>query len=152
MTSYRERLVPTVWIFVATALLVPASMVVFAPIQGIGFALGAGIGLVLYAGVIGTLLGTAPVIEVTEGELRAGRARIPLGLVGPSQGFEGAEAALERGRRLDARAYLCIRGWIGPVVKTTIADPQDPTPYWLMSTRRPGDLIEAVKAARSSAV
>jgi hypothetical protein len=26
-----------------------------------------------------------------------------------------------------------------------IADPQDPTPYWLVSTRRPGDLVEALK-------
>ncbi|AXH35897.1 DUF3093 domain-containing protein [Humibacter sp. BT305] len=152
MASYRERLVPSPWIFIATALLIPASMVVFAPIEGIGFALGAGIGVVLYAGVIGTLVGTAPVIEVAEGELRAGRAHIPVGLVSDVQGFDGSDAALERGRRLDARAYLCIRGWITPVVKATIADPQDPTPYWLVSTRRPGDLKKAVEAARSSAV
>jgi hypothetical protein len=151
MSSYRERLVPSVWIFVATALLIPASMVVFAPIQGIGFALGAGIGVVLYAAAIGVLAGTAPVVEVGGGEFRAGRARIPVGLVSATEGFTGSEAALERGRRLDARAYLCIRGWIGPVVKTTIADPQDPTPYWLVSTRRPGELMKAMEAARSSA-
>ena len=52
--------------------------------------------------------------------------------------------ARERGPSLDARAWLSIRGWVDPVVKVTLADEKDPTPYWLVSTRRPEDL----KAAR----
>ncbi|HET8957709.1 MAG TPA: DUF3093 family protein, partial [Microcella sp.] len=29
-------------------------------------------------------------------------------------------------------------------------DPDDPTPYWLISTRRPDELIAAITTARSS--
>ena len=44
---------------------------------------------------------------------------------------------------LDARAYLCIRGWIPTGIRVAVADPQDPTPYWLVSTRRPEELLTA---------
>lgn len=144
MPHYRERLTPAFWVFLSTALVIPASIIVFAPIAGPGVLIGIGVGLVLYAGVVVALLATSPVIEVGADTLRVGRARIPLALLGELEAFRGAEASAERGRRLDARAWLCIRGWIDPVVKMRIADPQDPTPYWLVSTRRPGDLIDAV--------
>ncbi|MBY8851332.1 DUF3093 domain-containing protein, partial [Saccharothrix sp. MB29] len=32
-------------------------------------------------------------------------------------------------------AYVVHRGWVGPVVKVELRDPQDPTPYWLFSAR-----------------
>jgi hypothetical protein len=145
MSHYRERLTPSWWVFVATALVIPASILVFLPVTAVpGLAVGIAVGLVLYAGVVLLLVATSPVIEVSDGRLRAGRASIELDLLSGCTAHTGADATLERGRRLDARAYLCIRGWVGPVVKMRIADPLDPTPYWLMSTRRPGDLIDAV--------
>jgi hypothetical protein len=143
MPQYRERLTPSPWVFLSTALVIPASIIVFAPLAG-GVPIGIGVGLVLYAGVVLVLLATSPVIEVSGGLLRAGRARIPLEHIGSPASFEHEAATAERGRLLDARAYLCIRGWVDPVVKMPIADPQDPAPYWLVSTRRPGDLIDAV--------
>ncbi|MDO9398219.1 MAG: DUF3093 domain-containing protein [Herbiconiux sp.] len=145
MSQYRERLSPSLWVFVATALVIPASIIVFAPLNAVpGVLVGTVVGIVLYLGSVAVLFATAPVIEVSKGVLHVGRAQIPLAMLGEVEGFEGAEATLERGRRLDARAWLCIRGWVTPVVKMRIADPQDPTPYWLVSTRRPGDLIDAV--------
>jgi hypothetical protein len=50
-----------------------------------------------------------------------------------------------RGRSLDARAYLCIRGWLPQGVKVTLRDPADPTPYWLISSRRPDDFVSALR-------
>jgi hypothetical protein len=145
MSHYRERLTPSLWVFVATALVIPASILVFAPVTAVpGLVVGTAVGLVLYAGVLAVLVATAPVIEVSGGRLRVGRASITLDLLGGCTAYEGPEAFAERGTRLDARAFLCIRGWIKPVVKMRIADPQDPTPYWLVSSRRPGDLIDAV--------
>jgi hypothetical protein len=147
MSHYRERLTPSPWVLISTALVIPASVIVFAPIQAVpGLLVGLVVGVVLYAGVLAVLIGLAPVIEVADGRVRAGRAGIALSLLGDPEGFTGEEATAERGTRLDARAYLCLRGWVGPVVKMPIADPQDPTPYWLVSTRRPGDLVEALKA------
>ncbi|WP_291055514.1 DUF3093 domain-containing protein [Herbiconiux sp.] len=149
MTHYRERLSPALWVFLATALVLPASIIIFAPLSTVpGVLLGTVVGVVLYAGMIGLLLFGAPVIEVSPGQVRVGRATIPSGLIGECTVYTGDAATAQRGRLLDARAYLAIRGWIKPVVKMTIADPQDPTPYWLVSTRRPGDLIDAVTASQ----
>jgi len=145
MSHYRERLSPSLWVFLSTALVVPASIIVFAPLPSApGVLIGSVIGVLIYAGFVIGLLASAPVITVENGTLTVGRASIPVELVGDVEEFRGEDARTQRGPQLDARAYLCIRGWIGPVVKMRIADPQDPTPYWLVSTRRPGDLIEAV--------
>ncbi len=69
--------------------------------------------------------------------LVAGRARLPLPNVGEATGYTGTEATQQRGPKLDARAWLVIRGWISPVVKVDVLDASDPTPYWLVSTRHP---------------
>ena len=52
------------------------------------------------------------------------------------------------GPGLDARAHLCLRGWVRPGLRLDLVDPQDPTPYWLVSSRRPERLLEAVQEAR----
>lgn len=106
-----------------------------------------GAALVTAAAVAG-LVAASPVVKVAGGELWAGRAHVPLRLVGDPVAAAGEEARLERGPRLDARAYLCIRGWVGPVVRVPLEDPADPTPYWLVSTRRPVELVGAIAAAR----
>jgi hypothetical protein len=149
MSHYRERLSPSLWVFLSTALVLPASILVFAPLTTIpGVLVGTLVGIALYAGAVGVLLGTAPVLEVTPGTVRVGRATIPAELVGACTSYRREEATIQRGRLLDARAWLCIRGWVDPVVKMEIADPQDPTPYWLVSTRRPGEFIDAVTASQ----
>src|SRR5690606_31325454 len=145
MTYYRERLWPSVWIYLATALVVPASILVFMPINQL---VGILTGVAMYLGIVGLLIATAPLILVTEHQLVAGRASLPLSLVGETVAFEGDEATLERGQRLDARAWLLIRGWIAPVVKVTVTDETDPAPYWLVSSRDPESLISAVTAAK----
>ncbi len=145
MSHYRERLSPSLWVFASTALVVPASIIVFLPLPSApGLLIGSAVGILLYGGFVIGLLVSAPQIRVEDGTLTVGRASIPVELIGDLEEFQGEDARQERGPNLDTRAYLCIRGWISPVVKMRIADPQDPTPYWLVSTRRPGDLIEAV--------
>ncbi len=147
MTRYRERLWPAPWLFFGTALVIPASLLVFLPINP---TVGIFVAVVLYLGIVGLLLAASPTIAVEDSELRAGRARIPVALIGDLTAFVGDEASLERGQRLDARAWLLIRGWVSPVAKIAIVDRDDPTPYWLVSTRRPQRLIEAIEAARAA--
>ncbi len=146
MQLYRERLWPSAWVFVSTALVIPASLLVFLPINPTA---GVWTAVVLYAGCVVALVATSPVIEVTDAQITAGRARLPVGLAGPPEAFEKQEATLERGQRLDARAWLVIRGWVSPVVKIPVTDPADPAPYWLVSTRRPARLADAIERARS---
>lgn len=138
---YRERLWPAWWVFLATALVIPASLLVFLPISPVA---GVASAVVLYGGIVVALLATTAVIEVTDGMLRVGRARIERTHVGAVTAHTGSDAVAERGTRLDARAWLLLRGWIPGVVRIEIADDADPTPYWLVSTRRPAELAAAL--------
>ena len=145
MPDYRERLWPTPWIYVASLLFIPASILVLAPVS-----LPAGIvtGVLIYAAVVVSLSATAPVIEVRDGRLRAGRAEISLDDTGVATGATDAAARVERGTGLDARAHLVIRGWVQPVVRVPIPDPADPAPYWLLSSRRPRELAAVINGSR----
>ncbi len=145
MTDYRERVWPAPWVYLATALVIPASLLVFLPINLLAGAITA---VVLYGGCLALLAHGAPVLRIADGVFSAGRARLPLSAIGAVTAHEGEDATLERGRRLDARAWLLIRGWVSPVVKVEVVDPEDPTPYWLVSTRRPHEIVAAVEAAR----
>lgn len=105
------------------------------------------VALSLYLAIVALLVFGTPAIEVTDSELTAGKARLPLALIGATTVFSHDEARLERGQRLDARAWLLIRGWIDPVVRIELLDVNDPTPYWLLSTRRPEALVAALEKA-----
>ncbi|KQQ27556.1 MULTISPECIES: DUF3093 domain-containing protein [unclassified Frondihabitans] len=145
MTSYRERLSPPPQVFVALLLVVPASVLVFLPINvpvgwGVGIALFVGFGLALWFG--------SPVLTVAEEGFRAGRAILYPGEIGAAAAFSGEEATAERGVRLDARAWTLFRGWVKPVIKIGLTDPSDPAPYWLVSTRHPERLSLAIDAIR----
>lgn len=146
MTTYRERLWPSFWPFLATALVIPATILVFWPID---VTVGIVVALALYGAIVAGLLATAATVEVADGQLRAGRARLPISVIGQVTQAEADEAFLERGQRLDARAWLLLRGWIDPVVRIELTDEHDPTPYWLISTRRPQQLTAAIEHARA---
>jgi hypothetical protein len=134
-------------VFLATALVIPASLLVFLPINVIA---GIATGIALYAGCVVLLLLASPTLEVTERGFSAGRATLPARHLGPASGFTREDATRERGPSLDARAWLLIRGWADGVVKVEVADDRDPVPYWLVSTRRPDELVSALERLRPS--
>jgi hypothetical protein len=145
MTIYRERLWPAAWLYFAVGLIIPAALLALLPIN---LTVGIVAAILLYVGIIAALVFGSPVVEVTDEEFRAGRAHVPLSVVGAVEAFTGDEASAERGVRLDARAWLMIRGSIGPVVKVHLVDERDPTPYWIVSTRRPERIVEAIAATK----
>ena len=102
-------------------------------------------GQITIAGVALLLL-ASPLVEVTDSTFIAGRARLPRNYVGEATAFRGSAATRARGQELDARAWLVIRGWVSPVVKVQVLDENDPAPYWLVSTRRPDDLVKALNS------
>jgi hypothetical protein len=51
------------------------------------------------------------------------------------------------GREGDPAAFVSIRPWIGPGVQVWIDDEDDPTPYWVVSSRHPERLVKALHAA-----
>ncbi len=148
VTRYRERLWPSVGLFLAISLLAPAGLLVFLPI---GTTVGiVGAATLLAIGVAFLLL-TTPTIEVTDTVLRAGRASLPLRYVGTAVAITGDEAVAARGTELDARAWLLLRGWLPDVVRIENTDAADPAPYWVVSSRHPDALVAALAAATSEA-
>lgn len=146
MTSYAERLSPSVPVYFAVALVFPATILIFAPLN---VWLGVAIGLVLFVACVAGLYFGSPAISITNGELRAGAARIDVAHLGDSESFRGDAALAQMRTKLDARAWIVLRGWVKPVVRVDVTDPHDLVPYWLMSSRRPEELRAAIVAARA---
>jgi hypothetical protein len=51
------------------------------------------------------------------------------------------------GREGDPAAFVSIRPWIGPGVQVWLDDPEDPTPYWVVSSRHPARVVEALRGS-----
>lgn len=139
--TYRERLWPTPWLLVAGLLLVPAVILMLAPIS---IPLAIPVSIASYAAFCGFLFATSPVIEVRDSTLRAGRAQISLNHIGHPDLVEADATRLLLSTQSDARAYLVIRSWIPESVRIPVKDEGDPTPYWLVSTRHPDRLRAAL--------
>ena len=92
----------------------------------------------------------APPIEVGDGWLRAGRARIGGEFVGDVVPLDAADTRRVAGRDADVRAYLLLRPYLKRSVRVTVRDDRDPTPYWLLSTRDPDRLAAAIRVISTS--
>jgi hypothetical protein len=138
---FQERLWPNLWMWIIAAGISGAGILVFAPISMAAGYTAAG---VLFTIMAVLLVLSTPTIVVTRDALTVGRATIERRFVGEVEAFRGKDATAQRGTRLNGLAYLCIRGWIDPVVRIGITDPSDRTPYWLASSRRPEELAAAL--------
>jgi Protein of unknown function (DUF3093) len=90
-------------------------------------------------------------VEVAAGEagpvFRAGRAHIPVDLLGVPVALDAPASRRLAGVDADARAYLLLRPYVARSVQVPVQDPQDPAPYWLVSTRHPDRVVAALVAA-----
>jgi hypothetical protein len=84
-------------------------------------------------------------ISVDDEWLTAGRARIERCYVGQVSALERDEYFLTRGRNADPASFLALRFWINRGVKVELTDTRDATPYWLISSKNPSALKEALK-------
>jgi hypothetical protein len=143
---YSERLWPALWIWASVLIAGVSCGLVVLPFSDLAALIVAAVSTVLLAAA---LLAVTPVVGVWDGELHAGRAHVPVGLLEPATVLDRAALRHEHGPGLDMRAYLCVRGWVPTGVRIGLADPRDPTPYWLLSSRRPQHLASALEAART---
>jgi hypothetical protein len=104
------------------------------------------VGIVGVVSLITVLAVTTPTLAVDNGVLIAGRAQVPLNLVDTVEILDAVAMRRARGVDLDARAFLCTRAWLTTGAKIVLRDPEDPTPYWLVSSRRPESLAAAVSS------
>jgi len=80
-------------------------------------------------------------------ELSVGLAHLPVDVIARAATVPASAKSAALGRQLDPAAYVQHRAWIRQMVLIVLDDPDDPTPYWLVSTRRPERLLEALADA-----
>jgi hypothetical protein len=86
-------------------------------------------------------------LEISGGELRIRGAHLPLRYVSGAVALDAGTLRRVVGREGDPAAFVSIRPWIGPGVQLWLDDPDDPTPYWVVSSRRPDRVVEVLRRA-----
>lgn len=89
-------------------------------------------------------------VAVRDGELRVDDARLPVRFVADAIPLDAAGRREVLGVGADPLAFVVQRPWISGAVQVVLDDPADPTPFWVVSSRRPVELAEAILAARDA--
>ena len=83
-------------------------------------------------------------IEVTDTHLQVGKAQIERKFLGKIEVLSSEEMRRGRGPLSDPAGYMALRFWIPAGVKIEINDAHDPTPYWLVSSKKAQPLAAAL--------
>ena len=145
--TYVEPLAVPAWAWPAAVAL---ALLLAAPVHG-----GAGGARAVVPYVVAVLLALAVLalssrgrIVVDDGVLHVPGARAPVDVLGAVQALDAEQTRRLRGPTADVRAHVAARPWLRRAVQVRIEDPDDDTPYWLVTTRRPQELAAALEAAR----
>ena len=84
-------------------------------------------------------------VRVAGGELWVGEAHLPLEFVGQVDVLGVHEKRFALGRDFDPAAYVLHKPWVPTALRVHLTDPDDPTPYWIFSTRRPEQLAALLR-------
>lgn len=90
-------------------------------------------------------------VAVAGDEFQVDDARLPVSVIADVVALDAAGKREALGVGAHPLAFVIQRPWIGPAVQVLLDDPADPTPYWVISSRRPVELATALLAARSRA-
>ncbi len=77
-------------------------------------------------------------------ELWAGEAHLPASVISRSAVVPKSAKSAALGRQLDPAAFVLHRNWVGPMALVVLDDPDDPTPYWMVSSRHPERVLAAL--------
>ena len=86
-------------------------------------------------------------ITLDSEELRIDRAHIDIKYLGSATVLDSPAMRLLRTRDADPAAYLAIKFWMPKGIKITVVDPRDPTPYWLITSKRGEELAALLDKA-----
>lgn len=101
--------------------------------------------IALVLGAVIIHFGTSTII-VDKGELRIKKAHIPIKYLGECKIIDKRDFSVARTRGADPAAYFATTFWISQGITVKVIDERDSTPYWLISTRRASELVEALKS------
>ncbi len=155
MRVYREHLrVPASWWALAFVLVVlfGGELVAGLLYNGYGWpvALGA---LAALAGAVAAALALSghAAVEVQDGELRAGGARLALDRAGEVTALDERQTRRLRGTRADPAAFVLTRPYLRRAVYVEVAGVGPGGPYWLVGSRQPEKLAAAIGKSRPAA-
>jgi hypothetical protein len=86
-------------------------------------------------------------VAVADGELRVDDARLPVRFVADAVPLDAAGRREVLGVAADPLAFVVQRPWVPGAVQVVLDDPDDPTPYWVVSSRDPVRLSRALMTA-----
>ncbi len=150
MLLYREQLrAPTSWWLAGGACVLILGTLVWA-----GFSVT--IGLAVYLGMGGLLVAAflvwgAVTIKVTDTALTAGKARLGIDQIDEASAMDAPQTAALRGRSADPAALLLIRPYLPKSTYVAVTGRPVSQPYWLLGTRRPAELAQAIRTAIGAA-
>jgi hypothetical protein len=149
-----HRTVPWSWWVIGPAIAVPSTeaVVVLGPEMSHHptalLAVGCLVATVAVIAVILVLLGRSDV-RVDSTGLRAGPAKLAAADIGRSRALDRAASRRLLGPGLRADARLSLRPWIKTAVQIEVRS-DSATPYWVVATRRPGQLVAALGVVRDA--
>ncbi|WOQ18512.1 DUF3093 domain-containing protein [Raineyella sp. W15-4] len=143
--AYRERLLLSWWWIVVIAGVILSVAVVYFVYQPPRIAGAVTLGLVALAA--GAAAAGSIRIALEPVGLRVGRNLVEWPYVADARALTAEESRDRLGRGADPRAFLVTRPYVRRAVEVTLADPADPHPYWLVSSRHPEELADAIRRA-----
>ncbi|MEI7722479.1 MAG: DUF3093 domain-containing protein [Actinomycetota bacterium] len=138
---FKEVLRPPIWVLAFIYfLLLSLVIAIWAAFDGLAttYAL-----FVATAAIVFIAFRMRSTISITNDELRIDSAHIEIKYLGSVEVLDAQSMRLLRTRDADPAAYLAIKFWIPIGVKIEVKDPRDPTPYWLVTSKR-GEEIAAL--------
>jgi hypothetical protein len=135
--SYSERVFPGLSFFLAT-LFAPAALYLIVLAFDDLWALITFV--VSELAIIFLGLFAAPTLSLSSKTLSIGNVKIPTQYVKAITVVEASAQQSEKGPKLNPSAYVRFQVGVKGLLKVELNDPNDPTPYWLISSRNP-DLV-----------
>jgi hypothetical protein len=135
--SYSERVFPGLSFFLAT-LFAPAALYLIVLAFDDLWALITFVVSELAIIFLGLL--AAPTLSLSSKTLSIGNVQIPTQYVKAITVVEASAQQSEKGPKLNPSAYVRFQVGVKGLLKVELNDPNDPTPYWLISSRNP-DLV-----------
>lgn len=86
-------------------------------------------------------------VRVTDDELRVDDARLELRFIADAEPLSAKAREAAMGQQFDPLAFVVRRPWLRGAVLVRLSDPNDPTPYWIVASRRPTELADAIRRA-----
>lgn len=143
MSAYYERLLPPLtWYLVALGI-VASVFVAFIFVTGpLAATLGAIVATLAAAAVIFSQVSFVRVDD--DGTLTAGRSSLGRPYRGSAEPLDAEQTRAVLGAKADARAHLAVHGFCPTSVQVRVLDAADPHPYWVVSSRQPRRLANAL--------